>query len=146
LVGCWLGDQTTTTEKMNSSKPQWEQVGEAFVQHYYNTFDSSRSNLGPLYRENSMLTFEGEKYLGVQQIVGKLTALPFQKVQHQIVTCDCQPTQTQPSGILVFVNGNLLVDDSQNPLKFSQCFYLLPDSNNPASYWVHNDMFRLNYG
>jgi len=73
LVGCWLGDQTTTTEKMNSSKPQWEQVGEAFVQHYYNTFDSSRSNLGPLYRENSMLTFEGEKYLGVQQIVGKLT-------------------------------------------------------------------------
>ncbi|CAK9088492.1 Nuclear transport factor 2 (NTF-2) [Durusdinium trenchii] len=42
-------------------------------------------------------------------------ALPFQKVQHQIVKCDCQPSVND--GIVIFITGNLLVDDNANPLK-----------------------------
>ena len=53
-------------------KPQFQQVGEAFVSHYYQNFDSNRGGLGPLYRDNSMLTFEGEQVMGAQNIVQKL--------------------------------------------------------------------------
>lgn len=73
--------------------------------------------------------------------------LPFQTVQHQVVTCDCQPTlAVQPNGILVSVSGNLVIDNDVNPMKFSQAFHLIPDPSSPGNYWVHNDIFRLNLG
>lgn len=34
---------------------------QAFAEHYYNTFDTNRAGLAPLYQEQSMLTFEGGK-------------------------------------------------------------------------------------
>mmetsp|Transcript_12491 Transcript_12491/g.27256 ORF Transcript_12491/g.27256 Transcript_12491/m.27256 type:complete len:131 (+) Transcript_12491:97-489(+) len=129
-----------------AQKPQFQVLGEAFVGHYYNNFDANRANLMGLYRDSSMLTFEGEQHMGAQQIVKKLVELPFQKVIHQIGTIDCQPTNANPNGIIVFVSGNLAVDDSEHPLKFSQTFHLMPDQGNPGQFWVHNDLFRLNYG
>ena len=45
-------------------------------------------------------------------------------------------------GIVVFVSGQLLVEGETHPLKFSQVFHLLPAN---GSYFVLNDMFRLNY-
>lgn len=36
-------------------------------------------------------------------------------MQHQIVKCDCQPSAND--GIVIFITGNLLVDDNANPLK-----------------------------
>ncbi len=72
--------------------------------------------------------------------------LPFNKVAHKVVTCDCQPTTAcSPQGILVSVSGNLIIDDGQ-PMKFSQSFLLLPDPANASNYWVHNDIFRINIG
>ena len=38
----------------------FQNVGGQFVQHYYNVFDTQREQLGDLYTEDSMLTFEGE--------------------------------------------------------------------------------------
>ena len=35
-----------------------QEVGRAFVQHYYNIFDSNRAGLQLLYQDVSMLTFE----------------------------------------------------------------------------------------
>lgn len=84
-----------------------------------------------------MLTFEGEQFQGAANIVQKLVSLPFQKVQHQVIRlsvvvlkellwvwsqvikADCQPNPSN-NGVMVFVTGNLLVDDNQNPLKFGQ--------------------------
>mmetsp|Transcript_6588 Transcript_6588/g.17691 ORF Transcript_6588/g.17691 Transcript_6588/m.17691 type:complete len:130 (+) Transcript_6588:125-514(+) len=124
----------------------FQELGEAFVKHYYQNFDSNRANLASLYRENSMLTFEGAQLMGVQPIVQKLVELPFGKVDHQISTCDCQPTvAAQPNGIIVHVSGVLSVDDS-NRLQFSQTFHLMPDPAIPGSFFVHNDIFRLNLG
>lgn len=40
------------------------------------------------------------------------------------------------------VTGDLAVDGSANPIKFAQTFHLMP---NGASWYVHNDIFRLNY-
>ncbi|OMO88132.1 Nuclear transport factor 2 [Corchorus olitorius] len=102
-------------------------VAKAFVEHYYTTFDTNRANLGNLYQENSMLTFEGQKIQGSQNIVAKLTSLPFQQCKHQISTVDCQPSGPA-GGMLVFVSGSLQLAGEQHALKFSQvsiCLFLI---------------------
>ncbi|KAL9251699.1 Nuclear transport factor 2A-like protein [Drosera capensis] len=95
-------------------------VAKAFVEHYYSRFDANRSNLGNLYQDSSMLTFEGQKVAGAQNIVAKLTSLPFQQCQHAVTTVDCQPSGAA-GGVLVFVSGNLQLAGEQHALKFSQC-------------------------
>mmetsp|Transcript_19600 Transcript_19600/g.52704 ORF Transcript_19600/g.52704 Transcript_19600/m.52704 type:complete len:124 (-) Transcript_19600:69-440(-) len=121
----------------------FQQIGEQFVQHYYATFDTNRAGLATLYGETSMLTFEGEQFQGAQNITQKLTTLQFQKVQHQVVKCDCQPNPSE-NGVVIFVTGKLLVDDNQNPLMFAQVFYLKQGPS--GNYFCQNDMFRLNIG
>ncbi|MCL7046915.1 hypothetical protein MKW94_002780 [Papaver nudicaule] len=69
-----------------------ETVSKAFVEHYYTTFDANRANLGSLYQESSMLTFEGQQIQGSQNIVAKLNSLSFQQCKHTITTVDCQPS------------------------------------------------------
>eukprot|EP00928_Gymnodinium_smaydae_P074515 TRINITY_DN57558_c0_g1_i1.p2 TRINITY_DN57558_c0_g1~~TRINITY_DN57558_c0_g1_i1.p2 ORF type:complete len:125 (+),score=23.38 TRINITY_DN57558_c0_g1_i1:94-468(+) len=122
----------------------FQQVGEQFCQHYYNTFDTNRAGLAPLYGETSMLTFEGEQFQGAANIAQKLASLPFRTVKHVIVKVDCHPVPGNGEGVLIFVTGNLFVDESPNPLKFAQVFQL----NKPAggNYFCQNDMFRLNIG
>ncbi|KAK1606610.1 hypothetical protein QYE76_030283 [Lolium multiflorum] len=117
-------------------------VAKAFVQHYYQTFDSNRAALAGLYQDGSMLTFEGEKFGGAAAITNKIGSLPFQQCQHKIDTVDCQPSGPQ-GGVLVFVSGTITTGPGEHPLKFSQMFHLLPAG---GSFYVQNDMFRLNYG
>ncbi|KAL7148848.1 hypothetical protein ABFS83_05G001200 [Erythranthe nasuta] len=119
-----------------------EAVSKAFVEHYYSTFDTNRGGLGSLYQESSMLTFEGQKFQGSQNITGKLTSLPFQQCQHHISTVDFQPSGPV-GGMLVFVSGNLQLSGEQHALKFSQMFHLMPTPQ--GSFYVLNDIFRLNY-
>lgn len=97
-------------------------VAKAFVEHYYSTFDANRPGLVSLYQEGSMLTFEGQKIQGSQNIVAKLTSLPFQQCKHNITTVDCQPSGPA-GGMLVFVSGNLQLAGEQHALKFSQVFF-----------------------
>ncbi|KAK4265054.1 hypothetical protein QN277_026157 [Acacia crassicarpa] len=117
-------------------------LAKAFVEHYYTTFDTNRAGLVTLYQNESMLTFEGQKIQGASNIVAKLTSLPFQQCQHSITTVDCQPSGFN-GGMLVFVSGNLQLAGEQHALKFSQMFHLIPTPQ--GSYYVLNDVFRLNY-
>ncbi|XP_062151653.1 nuclear transport factor 2B [Alnus glutinosa] len=119
-----------------------DEVSRAFVEHYYSTFDSNRAALASLYQEGSMLTFEGQKIQGSPNIVAKLTSLPFQQCKHAITTVDCQPSGPA-GGMLVFVSGNLQLVGEQHALKFSQMFHLIPTPQ--GSFYVLNDIFRLNY-
>ncbi|XP_024388404.1 nuclear transport factor 2B [Physcomitrium patens] len=113
-----------------------------FVEHYYNTFDTSRETLAVWYQEQSMLTFEGNKTQGAEAISDKLNALGFQQCKHNISTVDCQ--LSGPSGgVIVFVTGNLQLPDEEHLLKFSQMFHLIPTLE--GSFYIFNDMFRLNY-
>ncbi|KAF5324542.1 hypothetical protein D9611_004249 [Ephemerocybe angulata] len=114
-------------------------VGKQFADFYYQTFDGNRANLGPLYRDFSMLTFEGSPIQGTTNILEKLTSLPFQTVKHIVTTMDVQPTTD--GKILVLVTGMLQVDDSPNPLAYNQVFHLVPEG---TTYFVLNDIFRLN--
>ncbi|CDH59895.1 ntf2p [Lichtheimia corymbifera JMRC:FSU:9682] len=117
-------------------------VAKAFVEFYYQTFDTGRQNLAPLYRPESMLTFEGQQSSGGNAIIEKLVGLPFQKVAHRISTIDAQPANPTSGTILVTVTGQLLIDEEQNPQMFMQTFHLVPEG---SSYWVFNDIFRLIY-
>lgn len=89
-----------------------------------------------------MLTFESAQFQGTESILTKLVELPFQNVQHKVETFDVQPASAGGSDLLVMATGALIVDGSEQPLKFSQVFHLVPDGN---SYYVLNDIFRLNY-
>ncbi|EJD06119.1 nuclear transport factor 2 [Fomitiporia mediterranea MF3/22] len=120
-------------------------IAQQFTDFYYKTFDQDRGQLTPLYRNESMLTWEGQQFQGVQTIVEKLMSLPFQKVVHQVTKFDAQPSSIVTPNLLVSVTGHLLVDDETNPLPFSQVFQLIQDTET-GSYYVFNDIFRLNLG
>ncbi|EPQ58553.1 nuclear transport factor 2 [Gloeophyllum trabeum ATCC 11539] len=118
-------------------------IAKQFTEFYYSTFDTNRAGLQSLYRDASMLSFEGQPTQGAAAIAEKLTSLPFQRVQHKITTLDAQPSSPTIASLIVSVTGLLLVDDGENPLQFSQVFQLIPEG---GSYYVLNDIFRLNYG
>ncbi|KAG6829855.1 hypothetical protein H0H92_003298 [Tricholoma furcatifolium] len=123
-------------------------IAKQFTDFYYQTFDSknpdspqSISTISALYRPHSMLTWEGTQILGSEAITEKLVNLPFQKVEHKITTFDAQPSSPSVASIIVSVTGLLVVDDSPNPLQFSQTFQLIPDG---ASYYMLIDRFIKN--
>lgn len=122
---------------------QVEIVGRAFVQHYYRLFDTERASLTGLYQPSSILTFEGHRFLGTEEISNKLIGLPFEACQHAITTIDCQPSSIN-GGVIVFVSGRLQLAGEEHQLKFSQMFHLAPTAE--GSFYVQNDIFRLNYG
>ncbi|KAL0209518.1 hypothetical protein RCL1_008356 [Eukaryota sp. TZLM3-RCL] len=119
----------------------FEQVGKAFVDHYYRVFDSDRSQLATLYRDASMLSFEGKHFQGVANIMKHLMeGLSFQTVVHHVGSVDCQPSTS--SGIVILVTGNIVADGNQDqPLNFSQIFHLANGGGN--QWFVTNDIFRL---
>ncbi|KAI5788487.1 nuclear transport factor 2 [Geopyxis carbonaria] len=116
-------------------------VAQQFTEYYYNTFKNDRSQLGPLYVDESMLTFETNQVQGTAAIVEKLTSLPFQKVAHHVASLDAQPAGPDGS-IIVHVTGKLMIDEEANPQSYSQTFHLIPRA---GSYYVRNDLFRLVY-
>ncbi|KAK4145265.1 uncharacterized protein C8A04DRAFT_27025 [Dichotomopilus funicola] len=126
--------------------PQVQGVVSQFLEHYYTTLDTDRSRLGPLYRENSTLTFSGGKEPGTPQtgtteIVKKLVELPFQKLEHNLKELRIDVQLSPNNGILILVTGDLKVDGGDYPLPFSQIFQLFQD---PAGQWfLFNDIFRL---
>ncbi|KAI1472679.1 NTF2-like protein [Daldinia caldariorum] len=119
-----------------------EEIATMFVQYYYNQFDQDRAGLASLYRDASMLTFESASFKGTPSIIEKLQGLPFQQIKHQVSTIDLQPG-IAPGHILVLVTGQLLVDEEQRPMSYTQSFYLVPEN---SQYYVHNDIFKLVYG
>ncbi|EKD12168.1 hypothetical protein LZ554_005267 [Drepanopeziza brunnea f. sp. 'monogermtubi'] len=121
----------------------FESIAKQFTEYYYNQFDQDRKQLAPLYRDNSMLTFESSSIAGVGGIVDKLSSLPFVKVKHAVSTLDAQPSGDH-GGILILVTGALLVDEEQRPMNYSQAFQLMPDGQ--GSYFIFNDVFKLVFG
>lgn len=117
-----------------------EEVAKAFVQHYYNLVDTNVDGLGGLFQAASMLTFEGQQLLGTEAIIGKLKSVG--PVKHVVKSMDVQPS-SNASAIIIFVTGSIQIG-GDNPLHFCEMFQLC--SNGPGNYYVHNDVFRLNYG
>jgi len=122
----------------------FEKVGESFIDHYYKLFANDRAQLISLYQPQSMLTFEGEKFQGPQAIANKLAGLAFQKCKVRFSSRDSQPAPG--SGVLIFICGEILPENEENALRFSQVFNLQPVPNKAGSFFILNDLFRLHYG
>lgn len=119
---------------------QAEGIGKQFADLYYNTFKTDKGAMGRLYQEQSILTWEGKRFIGQAAIAQHLQGLPFGKIDFRLTTMDVQPTVT--NGIMVFVTGQLVTEGETKPLQFSQLFHLVHANNT----WVLlNDMFRLNF-
>ncbi|KAH6918979.1 nuclear transport factor 2 [Coprinopsis sp. MPI-PUGE-AT-0042] len=119
-------------------------IAKQFTTFYYGALDTNPSELGPVYRPTSMLSREGNLHQGVTAILAELGPTdPSQKVKHHVSTVDAQPSSTSVPNIIVSVTGLLLIGDSSNPLNFSQVFHLISEG---GSYYVLNDIFRLNLG
>lgn len=134
---------TGCTIPANTMEQHLDEVAKAFVDHYYNMFDNSRPNLPALYDSSSVMSFEGQKIEGAHNISLKLANLPFHQCKHYVGTIDCQSSGV-PGGIIVFVSGSLQLPGEEHHLRFSQMFHLVPTTE--GSFYVHNDIFRLNYG
>ncbi|MFH4974061.1 hypothetical protein AB6A40_000770 [Gnathostoma spinigerum] len=123
--------------------PNFEEIGNAFVQHYYAKFDVTDScvrctGLSDLYDPlNSYMTFEGVQVKGRDNILMKFNSLTFKTIQRAITKVDCQPL---PDGsILVCVIGQLKTDE--DPVQsYYQTFVLRPTA---TSFFISNEIFRL---
>jgi hypothetical protein len=96
-----------------------------------------------LYSDISCLTYEGEQFMGTEQIMGKQGGLPNLTFDGNSAQIDCQPSVNE--GILVLVNGTLYIDgNAEAPLKFTQTFML--QKGGAFGYYIHNEVFRLSLG
>jgi len=120
--------------------PNFNQIGQAFIQQYYAMFDNSatRGELAKLYNaEQSFLSFEGQQMQGTAKIMEKINSLTFQKIGHNVTSIDCHPMFD--GGILVNVMGQLKTDEDP-PQSFMQNFVLKPSAD---SFFIQHDVFRL---
>ena len=117
-----------------------QEIAEAFVKHYYTTFDTNRAMLANLYQPVSTMTWEGTMLSGQQAIVEKLGQLP--AVRHQTNNMDVQPS-TSNSAMIIFVQGKMQIEENP-PLNFTQVFQLV--AHQEGAFYIHNDVFRLLYG
>jgi hypothetical protein len=117
-----------------------EEVAQAFVQHFYTSFDANVDSLASLYTDQSMMSFEGQQIQGAQNIITKLKSVG--PVKHDVKSTDIQPSVV-PNGILIFVTGSIRIG-GDNPLHYCEVFQLLASA--PGQYQIHNNVFRLNYG
>jgi hypothetical protein len=86
-----------------------ERVAHEFVNYYYQMYTSNRAGLASLYQAQSMLTFEGQKFVGPEAITEKLVSLPVFKLEPQIDTMDVQISNPTVGSLLIFITGRLIV-------------------------------------
>lgn len=97
--------------------------------------------MGALYSNDSCLTYEGEQFMGSDQIMGKLGNLPNLTFKSEDAVIDIQPSLDD--AIFVLINGSLCIDDAP-PMKFTQTFLLA--KGGPNGYYIRNEVFRLSLG
>mmetsp|Transcript_14904 Transcript_14904/g.19506 ORF Transcript_14904/g.19506 Transcript_14904/m.19506 type:complete len:109 (-) Transcript_14904:59-385(-) len=98
-----------------------EEVATAFVNHFYQGFDSDPMSLAGLFNPNSMMTFEAQQYGGPQAIIAKLKTIG--TVKHSVKSTDVQPG-TSESAMLVVVTGAISIGGDK-PWHFCDMFQLL---------------------
>ncbi|EHL03223.1 NTF2-like protein [Glarea lozoyensis ATCC 20868] len=122
----------------------YAELARQFTQAYYEFLNGDVYKLAGVYRDNSMLTFESDSFLGASSIVEHYNK---QKVEGKVVvpaTQDAQPSNDQ-GGVIVLVTGLIEIHtpDEVQSFKFSQVFQLLQDAQ---GFFVFNDVFKLVYG
>lgn len=94
-----------------------------FVSGYYEAFNNARQNLFTLYDASSTLSYEVNKFRGVNEIAHYLGGLP--KLNRTIAVCDSVPMEGS-SLILVLVNGQVAMEGEARIHRFAHTFVLAP--------------------
>lgn len=122
---------------------EFDTIGKEFIKAYYARFDekATRAEVAQFYTvDQSMLSFEGQQFMGQEKIKHKLTEdFPMGSIKRAITKVDCQPMMD--GGVLVFVIGQLKGDsENDKPMGYSQVFILKTDG---LSWYIMHDVFRL---
>ncbi|RNF10913.1 nuclear transport factor 2, partial [Trypanosoma conorhini] len=112
--------------------------GVGFVRQYYDIFSKNREQLAGVYRPNSLMTWVGEQLQGNASIMARLSSLGFNEALFKPEDIDCHPSLS--NGVLVVVNGEVLLKDERHPLKFNDVFHLAQDG---GQWYVSNQIFRI---
>ena len=115
-----------------------QELASSFLNTYYSAMMGDRSQLISFYRETSCLSYEGDNRRGLKDIMDKFEGLSFKNIQYNFENHDFQPTPM--GGLLIGVNGKLLMDNENN-FSFFQVFHLMQD--NAGAWFLSNDIFRL---
>lgn len=123
----------------------FEAIGNAFCQLYYQAFDMDRKSVLPCYEPTSFYTFEGHQAQGPDMIATLMSEkMLFKTIQHVITKVDTQPTFD--GRVMAMVTGQLKTDED-HPHAFSEMFILKVVNFNPATCALDckiiQSMFRL---
>jgi len=120
---------------------------EYFVKEiYYQYYDSSttkRMELAKIYKDESIVIWNGSLIRGTESLQNFLKQLPPSK--HTIEYFDAHPMPNSPpeaTMLLVTVGGSVIYGDGY-PQEFNQTFTLLPVSGDDGQYCIATDCFRL---
>ncbi|ESL10910.1 nuclear transport factor 2 [Trypanosoma rangeli SC58] len=116
----------------------FQEVGVGFVRQYYDIFSKQREHLAGVYRPNSLMTWVGEQLQGNASIMARLTSLGFNEAIFKPEDIDCHPSLS--NGVLVVVNGEVMLKDERHPLKFNDVFHLAQDA---GQWYISNQIFRI---
>ncbi|KNE56556.1 hypothetical protein AMAG_17934 [Allomyces macrogynus ATCC 38327] len=76
----------------------------------------NRASQAGVYRDISMLPFEGADHVGTTAIETKLQSLLFQQTQFKVLSLDAQPSNLQLGPFLICVTGQLIPNDENKLL------------------------------
>ncbi|KAJ0469630.1 putative nuclear transport factor 2, NTF2-like domain superfamily [Helianthus annuus] len=119
-------------------------LSKAFVEHYYSTFDTNRAGLANLYQESSMLTFEGQRFKDLRTSSTSSPLSPSSSANTASPPSIASPPV--PPVVCLFllvVIFNLPVNSMLLSSVRFEMFHLMPTPQ--GSFYVFNDIFRLNY-
>ncbi|XP_018716042.2 uncharacterized protein LOC108954479 isoform X1 [Eucalyptus grandis] len=111
-----------------------------FMEKYYRTFDANRADLVNLFREESVLAFEGQQIKGKEAILAKLTSIP--ECHNEIADFNCLRHRT-PGSMLVWVCGQTWVGgtkDKADAVLTNQMFHLMPTPE--GGFYVGTQIWR----
>mmetsp|Transcript_37311 Transcript_37311/g.81262 ORF Transcript_37311/g.81262 Transcript_37311/m.81262 type:complete len:494 (-) Transcript_37311:329-1810(-) len=132
-----------------------QSYGQLFAAHYYTLLDSSVEglhHLTHLYKEHSLLTWDGERSEGTKAIIARLEFHSSQRsspteawvTHHSIEKVDVQPCM---GGMLCHIDGRLEMLKNQQVVSnvaavvYHECFILLPSQSGAmGEYYIANQM------
>ena len=113
------------------------QIVTDFLNAFYKMMMEDRMSILPIYRNSSLLTYNGGNHAGVESIKKHLEGLSFKKISYNFDDYDAQPLHG--GGILIVVAGELCMDDSDR-FKFNQTFVLMPEGE---TWFIQNDVLKI---
>ena len=114
-------------------------IGRGFVTQYYPAYGADRSQVAGAYRDNSLMTYQGQQIMGVVKIMEFFRErVTFTTAQFNPLDIDCHPSQS--NGIIVVVNGEVLLAGETRALKFNDVFHLAVDQS--GQWYISNQLFR----